>query len=122
MYSNYQRHPMRLITILLAILILSRPATAAFTIASVSNAASRIPIGLPGYGVAQGAVFAITGVGVGQDPPTQATFPLPTSTGLAGVNVTITVGSTTVEGIMIYVSANEVDAILPSNTPLGTGT
>jgi uncharacterized protein (TIGR03437 family) len=103
-------------------LILSGTANAAFTISSVTNAASRVPAGLPSYGVAQGAVFSVTGTGVGQDPPTQASFPLPTSGGLNGVSMKVAVGSTTVDAIMVFVSANEVDAILPSNTPLGNGT
>ena len=33
-----------------------------------------------------------------------------------------TVGGTTVDCIMVYISANEVGAILPSSTPTGTGT
>jgi uncharacterized protein (TIGR03437 family) len=113
---------MRLTNLFLAGLILPATASAAFSIVSVSNAASRIPTGFPSYGIAQGAVFSVIGTGVGQDPPTQATFPLPTAAGLSGVSIKITVGSTSVNAIMVYVSANEVDAILPSNTPVGAGT
>jgi uncharacterized protein (TIGR03437 family) len=121
----FQRKPVQLnqiASLMFAGLLLSGTASAAFTISSVTNAASRLPAGLPSYGVAQGAVFSVTGTGVGQDPPTQATFPLPTSAGLNGVSMKVAVGSTTVDAIMVYVSANEVDAILPSNTPLGNGT
>ena len=50
---------------------------------------------------------------MGQNPPVQATFPLPTAAGLGGVSIKITVGTTTLDAIMVYVSANEVDAILP---------
>jgi len=95
---------------------------AAFTISAVTNAASRIPSGLPGYGVAQGALFAVVGKGVGPADPVTATFPLPTTDGLGGVNIKVTVGGTTVSAILVYVSANEVDAILPSSTPTGSGT
>src|SRR5690349_1429508 len=94
---------------------------AAFTIASVTNAASKIPSGIPGYGVAQGSLFAVAGKGVGPTEAQTAGFPLPTD-GLGGVTIKVTVGGTTASAIMVYVSQNEVDAILPSSTPLGTGT
>lgn len=94
---------------------------AAFTIASVTNAASKIPSGIPGYGVAQGSLFAVAGKGVGPTEAQTAGFPLPTD-GLGGVAIKVTVGGTTVSAIMVYVSENEVDAILPSSTPPGTGT
>src|SRR6478672_3969369 len=103
----------------LALLIFPPAAGAAIAINSVVNAASRIPAGVASYGIAQGGAFTIIGAGVGQDPATQGTFPLPTAGGLAGVSVQVTVGSTKVDAIMIYVSANEVDAILPSGTPVG---
>ena len=95
---------------------------AAFTINAVMNAASRIPSGLPGYGVAQGALFAVVGRGVGPADPVTAAFPLPTTDGLGGVTIKVAVGGATVNAIMVYASANEVDAILPSPTPLGSGT
>jgi uncharacterized protein (TIGR03437 family) len=91
-------------------------------IKDVTNAASRIPSGFPGYGLAQGTIFAATGTNLGSDPLQQASFPLPTTGGLAGVTAQATVGGTTVDCIMVYVSANEVGAILPSGTPTGTGT
>jgi uncharacterized protein (TIGR03437 family) len=47
-------------------------------------------------------------------------FPLPAS--LAGTSIKVTVAGTTVDCIMIYTSATQVAAILPSNTPAGTGT
>ena len=120
MHSRKPTRPIQLIAIVLAGLILPVPATAAFTISSVSNFASRIPTGFTSYGIAQGAAFAVVGAGVGQDPPTQATFPLPTS--LNGVSIKVAVGSSSVDAIMLFVSANEIDAILPSGTSVGTGT
>jgi uncharacterized protein (TIGR03437 family) len=92
------------------------------TIRDVTNAGSRLPSGFPGYGLAQGAIFAATGANLGSDPLQQATFPLPTTDGLAGVTAQATVGGTTVDCIMVYITANEVGAILPSSTPTGTGT
>jgi len=90
-------------------------------ITDVVNAASRIPSGFPSYGIARGALFAVTGKGLGPDQLQQATFPLPTTDGLGGVNVQVTVGAATVDAILVYVSATEVGAILPSKTPLGGG-
>ncbi len=91
-------------------------------ITDVFNAANRIPRALPGHGVAQGALFAIKGTDLGPAELVKATFPLPTTDGLGGVTVTIQVGDTTVNGILVLASATEVDVILPSNTPVGEGT
>jgi uncharacterized protein (TIGR03437 family) len=92
------------------------------TITDVVNAGSRIGSGFPNAGIAQGAIFLITGTNVGADPLTQAAFPLPTTDGLGGVTVQATVGGATVDCIMVYISAKEVAAILPSATPTGAGT
>jgi uncharacterized protein (TIGR03437 family) len=106
----------------LSLLLLQGTATAAFTITGVANAASRIPSGSPGYGIAQGGIFVVTGQGVGPEQPQQASFPLPTAAGLGGVSIRVNVGDTAVDAIMVYVSPNEVGAILPSSTPKGDGT
>src|SRR5450432_3846199 len=89
-------------------------AAAQVTIGSVANAGSRLPSTSPFYGIAQGAIFSITGKGLGPDPLQQATFPLPTTDGLAGVTVQASVGGATVDCILVYVSSTEVGAILPS--------
>src|SRR5579864_1903733 len=103
---------------------LMHPATgrAAITVTDVVNYGSRIGSGLPSSGIAQGALFAVTGGGLGPDQPLQASFPLPTTDGLGGVTITVQAGATTVNAIMVYVSAYEVDAILQSSTPLGVAT
>ncbi len=105
-----------------AFLLLAATAAAQVTIGSVVNAGSRQPSTSPFYGIAQGALFAITGQGLGSDPLQQATFPLPTTAGLGGVTVQASVGGATVDCIMVYVSSTEVGAILPSATPIGPGT
>jgi uncharacterized protein (TIGR03437 family) len=97
--------------------LLAQPA-----ITDVVNAGSHIGTGLPGAGIAQGAILLVTGQGLGSDPLQQASFPLPTTDGLGGVTVQVAVGDTTVNCIMVYVTGNEVAAILPSSTPAGTGT
>jgi uncharacterized protein (TIGR03437 family) len=98
-------------------------AAAAPTILSggVVNAASRIPPGLPNYGLARGAIFIVSGDNLGPEQLQEAVFPLPTSAGLAGTSIEVTVGATTLDAIMIYTSAKEVSAILPSRTPIGDG-
>jgi uncharacterized protein (TIGR03437 family) len=50
------------------------------------------------------------------------TFPLPTTQGLAGTTIQVTVGGDTETCIMLYTVASQVAAILPSATPVGAGT
>lgn len=52
----------------------------------------------------------------------KASFPLPTGDGLGGVTVQVAVGGNSAAALIVYVSGSEVGAILPSGTPLGTGT
>ena len=106
-----------------AALMIPIAAQGAVSIDDVVNAGSRIPTGLPSAGVAQGAVFAVLGKGLGPDSPVQASgFPLPTTDGLGGVTVQVSVGGSSVDAILVYASATQVVAILPSATATGTGT
>ena len=87
---------------------------------AVNSASYRTP-GMAGSGVAQGSIFIIFGTGLGPSSLVQAsTFPLPTT--LGGTSVSITVGGTQVPAIMLYTYNYAVAAILPSTTPLGSGT
>jgi uncharacterized protein (TIGR03437 family) len=76
-----------------------------------------------GSGIAQGSIFALWGSGFG-DPDSfssATTFPLKTT--LGGVSAQITVAGTTTKAIMLNVYYGEqINAILPSATPVGTGT
>ena len=103
-------------------LALAGTASAQFTVTNVSNAGSRFPASSNFSGIAQGAVFIVSARGVGPADIQQASFPLPTTDGLAGVTIQATVEGVTVDAIMVYVAPNEVAAILPSSTPIGTGT
>jgi len=67
-------------------------AGAQVSISAVVNTGSRIQSASPFYGIAQGALFAITGKGLGPDELQQASFPLPTTDGLGGVTVQASVG------------------------------
>jgi len=76
---------------------------------------------LPNGSLAQGGMFTVFGTNLGPAVLAQAGgFPLPTD--LAGTSISVTVGSTTVDCVMVFTSAGQAAAILPSNTPVGTGT
>lgn len=87
---------------------------------SIFNAASFMPSGVPGGAIAQGSIFSVFGQFLGPTTPVRSgSFPLPTT--LANVSVTVTQGSTTVNAIPLYVSSTQINAIMPSNAPLGAG-
>lgn len=86
---------------------------------SVFNAASYMPGGIPAAAIAQGSVFTVFGANMGPSKPATAnSFPL--GNNLGGVTMTVTQGSTTVNAIPVYVSASQINAIMPSNAPIGT--
>lgn len=88
----------------------------------VVNAASYAADGLPNAGVAQGSMFLVFGKGLGPDSLVQAnSYPLPGAQGLAGTSIRVTVGSTSVDALMVYTSAGQVAAVLPSRTPSESG-
>ena len=90
-------------------------------ITAIENAATNIPPGLPNAAIAQGALFVVKGKNLGPANVVVASaFPLPLSIG--GTSIQVTVGGTTVAAIMYYSLAGQVAAILPSRTPVGTGT
>jgi uncharacterized protein (TIGR03437 family) len=96
---------------------------AAPVVSSIVNAASYLPPSLPNSGVAQGALFIIFGSGLGPSTAVQAaSYPLPTTAGIGGTTIQVTVNGTTENCIMFYSSASQVIAILPSSTPVGNGT
>ncbi len=98
-----------------------RPAAAQPLIAprGIVNAATSVtPPGLPSGSIARGSIFSVFGSRMG--PPTgigAASFPLPET--LAGVSLKITQGTVSVDAIPVYVSINQINAIMPSNAPLG---
>ncbi len=85
---------------------------------SILNAASYAPQGLPNGAVARGSIFSIFGRGLGPVAGVTANaFPLGTS--LGGVTVDVCQGSTCVSALPLFVNASQVNAIMPSNAPLG---
>jgi uncharacterized protein (TIGR03437 family) len=91
------------------------------TVWGIVNAASFATQGLPNAPIAQGSIFAIFGTGLGPTVGVQASsFPLATS--LAGVTIAVSQSGAMVAAIPLYVSATQINAILPSGAPLGSDT
>lgn len=88
---------------------------------SVLNAASYAPSGLPSGSLARGSIFSIFGRALGPAATAKAdTYPLGTT--LAGVSIQVCRDTTCVAVLPIYVSPGQINAILPSNAPLGSAT
>lgn len=105
-----------------AVLLASAPLAAAPTVAGVYNAASWVVPHQTNSGIAQGALFTVTGTGLGPSTIQHAnSYPLPTTEGLAGTTIRVRVNGVTQNCIMIYSLDTQVAAILPSATPVGTG-
>ncbi len=84
----------------------------------IVNVASYMAPGLPAGSLAQGGMVAIFGSKLGPTTGVQASsFPLGTT--LSGVSVTVSQNTTTVSAYPVYVSAGQINAIIPSNAPLG---
>jgi uncharacterized protein (TIGR03437 family) len=112
---------MRTIQLSLLMVFLGAVMLAQPSITAVQNAASYIPAGLPNSGIAQGSMFVVKGDKLGPASIVIATsFPL--STTISGTSVQATVGGRNVPCIMYYTLDKQVAAILPSSTPVGTGT
>ena len=87
----------------------------------VVNAASYSGQGLPSSSVAQGSIFSIFGSGLGPAVAVHASaFPLATS--LQGVSISISQGAMAVAAIPLYASATQINAVMPSNAPIGLDT
>ena len=85
---------------------------------SIYNAASFMPAGVPAGAIAQGSIFTIFGAQMGPAKSVTAnSFPLGTT--LGGVSINVVQGSTSVSAIPVYVSAVQINAIMPSKAPLG---
>ncbi len=89
----------------------------------VVSAASLTLAGLPNGAIAEGSIFTVFGKNLGPGTSvTNASLTLPTTAGLGGTVMTITVNGVTTTAPMIYSSSSQLVAILPSATPVGTGT
>ena len=85
---------------------------------SITNAASYMPAGLPNGAIAQGSIFTVFGNRLGPSTGVSANaFPLGTT--LSGTSINVIQGSTTVAAIPVYVANGQINAIMPSNAPIG---
>ena len=86
---------------------------------SVVNTANYVSGGPPNGSLAQGSYFSIYGSSLGPDQGAKAeNYPLPTS--LGGSSVQITTGGGTYAAYLVFSSGGQLNAILPSNVPLGS--
>jgi uncharacterized protein (TIGR03437 family) len=92
-----------------------------FSASGVLNAASYAYPGNPNGSIAEGSMFNIFGTGLGPQNIVGATS-LPLQQNMAGTSISVTVNGTTVQCYMLYTLATQIAAILPSNTPVGSGT
>jgi uncharacterized protein (TIGR03437 family) len=108
----------------LAALILSSAALAQPTIGALANNYSYTLPGLPNYGIAQGSIFVIFGTNLNSQPFSglQSSASPGLQTTLNGTSISVTVNGVTTEPYIYYTSATQVAAVLPSTTPVGTGT
>ncbi len=83
----------------------------------VRNAASYTPPGHLNSGLARGSLIVVFGRNLGPEKLVETGYPLPLE--LAGTIVRIEAGSIRVTAPLVYVSAAQLAAVLPSNAPLG---
>ncbi len=112
---------MRTQFILCLLSVAAASAAPAIRSGGVVNAATNIPLGTQGSGIAQGSYFAIYGAGLGPTASASAGVPYPNTLGGATVTVTPASGSP-VQAFLTYVQDGQINAILPSNTPVGSAT
>ena len=89
-------------------------------VSAVQNNYSYIPPGVPQYGIAQGSIFVVFGTGLANASTGLQSIPLKTT--LEGVSAAVSVGGVTRAAILYYVTPTQIAGILPSSTPVGTGT
>ena len=87
---------------------------------AVENNYSYVLPGLPNYGIAQGSIFVIFGSNLAAVASGFQGVPLKTT--LDGVSVQFVVQGATTQALLYYVMPNQIAGILPSATPVGTGT
>lgn len=84
----------------------------------ILNAASFVPQGLPGGDIARGSIFSIFGRELGPADGARVTaFPLHAE--LAGVSIEVCRGERCVAAIPLFVRADQINAIMPSDAPVG---
>jgi uncharacterized protein (TIGR03437 family) len=93
------------------------------TISTIVNNYSALPQGVPSYGIAPASLFVIYGSGLSGSASSlqsSAAPGLPLTVG--GTSISVTVNGTTTTPAIYYASPTQIDAVLPSTTPAGSGT
>ncbi|MFN7926311.1 MAG: hypothetical protein U0Q16_39800 [Bryobacteraceae bacterium] len=93
-------------------------------ISRLLNNSSRVSPGLPHYGIAPSSIFVVTGANLAD--PADLVLQSSASPGLPltlnGASLSVTVGGVTTRPPIYYTSPAQIAAVLPANTPAGTGT
>ena len=93
------------------------------TISSILNNYSALSPGLPSYGIAPASLFVIYGTGLsGAASALQSSAAPGLPLTLGGTSISVTVNGTTTTPAIYYASPTQIDAVLPSTTPAGSGT
>jgi uncharacterized protein (TIGR03437 family) len=102
------------------------PASAAGgpTITAIQNNSSRIPRGLPNYGIAPSSLFVVVGNGLADagEPVLQSSQGSGIPLTLNGASITVVVNGVTTRPGLWYTSPGQIAAVLPAATPIGAGT
>jgi len=97
------------------------PVGPAISSGGVLNAASNAPASPPNGGVAQGSYISIYGSLLGPNTWVYAPGGATLAATLGGVSIKLTNGSTAVDVLPTFVAPSQINAIIPSNAPLGIG-
>lgn len=90
-------------------------------ISAIQNNYSYLIPNTPNYAIAQGCIFVLYGANMAPAGLLQQGFNPALNRNLGGVSIKITVAGTTTEAVPYYVSPDQIAAILPSATPVGSG-
>jgi uncharacterized protein (TIGR03437 family) len=93
-------------------------------ITAIQNNSSRIRVGLPNYGIAPSSLFVVTGNALSDagQPELQSSQPPGLPITLNGTSITVVVNGVTTRPPLYYTSPGQVAAVMPANTPVGSGT
>jgi len=91
-------------------------------VAAVTNNFSFINMAAPNYGIAPGEVITVWGSNLSAPTAVWDSTPANLPFTLNGSSVSVTVGGKTVTPAYEFASAGQLDVVLPSTTPVGTGT
>lgn len=93
------------------------------TITAIENNSSRIATGLPNYGIAPSSIFVVVGTGLADPgaPVLQSSAAPGLPLTLNGASIDVVVSGITTHAPLYYTSPTQLAAVLPANTPIGTG-